>query len=50
MQCEKALPRSQRLMPETRETPFSTESVGPQVGISRSVSETNDRLPMHFCV
>ena len=43
---EKSQPSGQRIMPETRFTSFSALSVDPRIGISQSVSETDDR----FCL
>ena len=44
MQTEKSQPEDKRIMPETRLTSFPALSVDPRVGISRSVSEIDDRL------
>ena len=42
VQTEKSQPEGKRIMPETRFTEFSALSVDPEVGISRSASETDD--------
>ena len=44
METEKSQPSGQRIMPETRQTSFPALSVHPWVGISRSASETDDRV------
>ena len=44
MQTEKPQPEGKRKMPETRYTEFPALSVDPRVGVSRSVSETDDWL------
>ena len=44
MQTEKSQPEGKQIMPETRFTKFLALSVDPGVGISRSASETDDRL------
>ena len=47
MQTEKSQPEGKWIMPGTRFTSFPALSVDPRVGLSRSASETNDRL---FCL
>ena len=44
MQTEKSQPEGKWIMPETRFTKFLALSVDPRVEISRSASETDDRL------
>ena len=44
MQTEKTQPEGKQIMLEMRFTKFPALSVDPRVGISRSASETNDRL------
>ena len=48
MPIEKSQPKGKRIMPETRYTEFPALSVEPRVGISRSVSETDDRFYLSF--
>ena len=50
MQFEKSQPEGKRIMPEIRFTEFSTLSIDPRVGISRSASETEDLyFFIYFC-
>ena len=44
MQTEKSQPSGQWIMPETRFTEFLALSIDLRVGISRSASETDDKL------
>ena len=44
MQTEKSQPNAKQIKPETRFTEFPALSINLRVGISRSASETDDRL------